>query len=702
MTATGFSGSAAIRNGIRRGLEGLVRLCRRGTLLVVALALTAIIGSTVASAYWLSAGSGTATATVGTLAAPTDVAVPATSAASVPVTWTASGGALTPSGYYVSRTRGDATTAACGSNPTTLITGHSCTDTLVPNGHHTYTVTAVYRSWSSDSRPSSPVAVSTPDKLVFTTEPGDIASGAMYSPAVTVSLRTGIGDPLSTAGVSVALAIGTNPNSGTLSGTTTVLTDTSGAATFSNVSIDKAGTGYTLSATSSGVTGAASASFTVAAAAASKLVITSAGLTGSATSVANIGPLTLQRQDPYGNPVTTGSTVVTLGSNSTGTKKFAASSGGATITTITIPGGASSASVFYADTKAASPTLTVSAAGLTAGSQTASITPAAVSKLAFTTTARTGTASTAATIGPMTAQRRDTFNNPVTTGTTTINFSSNSTGTSKFAAISGGSAITSITVNPGASSGSVYYADTKAGSPSITATATGLTSVSQAATINPAAASKLAIISTALSGPAASTANIGPLTAQRQDTFGNPVTSGTTTVNLASNSTGTKLFSATPGGTAVTAVTVTAGTSTTTAYYGDTKAGSPLLTITATGLTQAAQGATITPAAASGLSFGQQPTTTTQNSPISPAPTVRVVDQYGNHQTAVQSGPSVLLTLTGCGDNTSTGDAAVLAAKGTATFMNFRPGGLGGSCTLTASSDGLGSVLSSPFTVQGP
>ena len=41
------------------------------------------------------------------------------------------------------------------------------------------------------------------------------------------------------------MAIGTNPGGGTLSGTTTVAA-VAGVATFSNLSINKAGTGYTL------------------------------------------------------------------------------------------------------------------------------------------------------------------------------------------------------------------------------------------------------------------------------------------------------------------------------------------------------------------------------------------------------------------------------------------------------------------------
>jgi hypothetical protein len=63
----------------------------------------------------------------------------------------------------------------------------------------------------------------------------------------------------------VSLAIGTNPSTGTLSGTTPVAA-VNGLATFSNLSIDNAGTGYTLTASSSGLTGATSSTFNITAA----------------------------------------------------------------------------------------------------------------------------------------------------------------------------------------------------------------------------------------------------------------------------------------------------------------------------------------------------------------------------------------------------------------------------------------------------
>ena len=61
---------------------------------------------------------------------------------------------------------------------------------------------------------------------------------------------------------SVTVAIDANPGGGTLSGTTNV-SAANGVATFSNLSIDRAGNGYTLSATAGGVAGATSNSFNI-------------------------------------------------------------------------------------------------------------------------------------------------------------------------------------------------------------------------------------------------------------------------------------------------------------------------------------------------------------------------------------------------------------------------------------------------------
>ena len=86
------------------------------------------------------------------------------------------------------------------------------------------------------------------------------------TPAVTVAVEDANGN-IETGDNStmVTLAIGTNPGSGTLSGTTTVQV-AAGVATFSGLSINNAGIGYTLVAAASLVTAATSTPFDIMAA----------------------------------------------------------------------------------------------------------------------------------------------------------------------------------------------------------------------------------------------------------------------------------------------------------------------------------------------------------------------------------------------------------------------------------------------------
>ncbi|MDR6413345.1 hypothetical protein J2808_000061 [Pseudarthrobacter sulfonivorans] len=297
------------------------------------------------------------------MAAPTNVSVPGLSNSNVAVSWTAPAGALAPTGYYVTRITGGAPASACSSGPATLIATTSCTDASTPIGSHSYVVTAVHRSWTAVSGASNNVSVISLSNLTFVSQPaGSVTAGASIA-TLRIAART-VSGLLPVPNVPVAISIGANPAGGSLSGTLLATTDITGVATFSNLSIDKAGIGYTLVASSTAYAGAVSTSFSVTAATATQLVITSpTPVSGVASGTPNIGPITVERRDMYGNPATAGTTNVTLAAGSGGTGRFALTAGGGGITSVVIPAGLASTSFYYGESKSGSRPFTATGLG---------------------------------------------------------------------------------------------------------------------------------------------------------------------------------------------------------------------------------------------------------------------------------------------------------------------------------------------------
>src|SRR5438876_676674 len=122
--------------------------------------------------------------------------------------------------------------------------------------HFTSSSTWLATVLALNSATASPPGPAT--RLVFTVQPSATLAGSPISPAVKVAAQNDAGttDPSFTGSVTVALGT-PNPSGGTLSGTKMV-TAVNGVATFSTLSIDKPGNGYTLQATAT-VAGATSA-----------------------------------------------------------------------------------------------------------------------------------------------------------------------------------------------------------------------------------------------------------------------------------------------------------------------------------------------------------------------------------------------------------------------------------------------------------
>jgi hypothetical protein len=112
------------------------------------------------------------------------------------------------------------------------------------------------------SRPAAPIDSL---HLVFTVQPGASAPGATITPAVQVSVVDVTGQTVTTFTGTVKLEIsdGSGNEEAELSGTTSV-TAVAGVATFATLSIDSAGSDYTLTASAEGAAAVTSAPFSVA------------------------------------------------------------------------------------------------------------------------------------------------------------------------------------------------------------------------------------------------------------------------------------------------------------------------------------------------------------------------------------------------------------------------------------------------------
>ncbi len=94
--------------------------------------------------------------------------------------------------------------------------------------------------------------------LVFTTPPANGSAGTLFS--VVVGVRDAQNAPVPSYDAEVQIQLGNNPAGAALSGVLAV-DAVNGVATFNNLSIDSVGTGYTLIATSGGLTAAISDGF---------------------------------------------------------------------------------------------------------------------------------------------------------------------------------------------------------------------------------------------------------------------------------------------------------------------------------------------------------------------------------------------------------------------------------------------------------
>src|SRR5206468_4187222 len=295
-------------------------------------------------------------------------------------------------------------------------------------------------------------------QLVFGTEPRTTVADHQISPAVKVRALDALGNLVPSFTGSVSIAPGNNPGGATFSGTTPVAA-VGCVATFFDLSLNKTGTGYTLTASASGFAPVTSTAFDITPGAARQLAFTQQP--GTTVAGVAISPaVQVTALDGAGNPVPgfTGSVTVVLGNNP----------GGSTLggpTTVAAVNGVAGFSALTLDKTGTGYWLTASATGLsTATSSGFNITPGAATQLVFGT--EPGTTVANHQITPAVKVRAlDAFGNVATgfTGAVAVALGSNAGGST----LSGTTAVAGSTETATASLGSTHGGSTLSGTTTV-------------------------------------------------------------------------------------------------------------------------------------------------------------------------------------------------------------------------------------------
>ena len=531
--------------------------------------------------------------------------------------------------------------------------------------------------------PSSPPVTISPAqavKLLFSVQPSTAVAGATIAPSVQVAATDQFANTVASFADSITVAIDTNPGTGTLSGTRRVPA-TNGVASFPDLSIDRAGAGYTLAATTATLTSATSTRFTVgpAAPSATTSTVMASPLSISSSNGSSAAMITVTVRDGLGNAVP--GVTVTLGATGSGNDltQPAGPTNGAGVAQGSLSATISEVKIVSA--KAGSLPL--------AATDTITVYPATGGALSFT--GQPGATLAGAAINPpVVVTAKDPFGNVSTsfTGMVTLAIADNPGGGTL-----GG------TVAKAASGGVAAFGDLqigKAGSGyTLSATATGLApgkSVAFNVTAGPLSASQ----TTVTVSPATITASNGTsavtVTVTTRDALGNPIPG--VPVALTASGAGNTL-------TQPTGPSNSAGVATGT--LSSTVAGAKIISATAGGVpVSQTDTVSVTPASSNALFFTVSPTAAVAGVAMTPAVVVTVQDSFTN----VITGFTGTVTL-GLGNNPSGGTLGGTLSKaavaGVASFGDLTIDKSGTGYSLKASATGMPGAVTAPFTVAaGP
>lgn len=620
-------------------------------------------------------------------------------------------------------TAADSVSMAIGANPSGGTLGGTSTVAAVngvatfPNlsinnagAGYTLTARATSLTGATSSAFNVIVSVGPPAKLAFIQQPSNMIAGNSISPAVQVGVEDAQGNLVTAATNQISMALGTNPSNGTLGGATQV-SAVAGVATFSNLSINDAGNGYTLAASAPGtnLTGAATSAFNVTPGAATKLAFTQQA--SNVVAGSSITPsVTVSIDDALGNLVTTANNTVSMAigtnpSNGTlsGTLQVSAVAGVATFSNLSI----NNAGTGY--------TLMAGATNLTAAtSGTYDVAAGAAAKLVFAQQPSSVVAGSSITPS-VTVSVEDVLGNLVATANNTVNVAIGTnpsgrtlSGTIQVTAVAGVATFSNLSINI---AGTGY---------TLTTSATNLTGPSSSAfNVTAGTATKLAFTQQPINAVARSPFTPA-VTVSIEDALGNVVTTANTSVSMAisvgdfsteAQLTGTTLVSAVAGVATFSNLSVNCcgGPATGPPGYGLT-ASAPGTTLTSADSNDFNVVASIGPP--SKLAFWVQPSNVAAGSSITgsgdfahfdttPAVTVSITDVDGSVVTTANNTVSMAIG-TNPSNGTLSGTMQATAVAGLATFSNLSIDKVGNGYTLTASETNLSGATSSAINVVVP
>ncbi len=541
-------------------------------------------------------------------------------------------------------------------------------------------------------------ASTTATQLVVTTQPGGGTGGSAWAQQPVVEARDAGGsvDTAFTGAVLAVISTGTGNPSGTLLGTVSV-NCVAGVASFTNLAIDLAGTGYTLDFSATGLTGTTSGTFNITVGSATQLVITTQPGNGTGGSALSAQPV-LEVRDAGGNLVSAdNSTVVNAaitGGTGTATAQIVAGS------TATASAGVVTFAGLAIDLAGTGYTLDFSASGLTgATSATFNVTVGPPAALAIAT--QPGGAS----IGvPFTTQPVihvvDAGGNLVTSDNTTQVTAGISTGTGATGAVLGG------LNNPATATGGVVtFTDLE-----INLAGTGytldfddgsaLTDVTSAAFNVAGPPTQLGMV-TQPAGAVAGAQFVTQPTVEIQDAAGNRVTSDNTTQVTVSIATGAGAFI---GGSTLTVTAVNGLVSFTDLGIDTAGAGFSLqFDDTLAALSNVTSATFSVAGPATQLVIVTQPSGAVAGTAFTSQPVIQIQDASGV-LVATDNTTQVTVTITagtGAAGAVLAGTTTVTAVNGVVTFTNLSINLSGTGYTLDFADSGptLTGVTSSAFNV---